>query len=96
MFYYYGRKKRLAKYYPSPQYDTIIEPFAGSAAYSLHGDYWRKQIILIERDECVDLIWKWLIEQATSQDIEKLPVLRIGDRTNKFLSIGVKTLIFSE
>ena len=36
MFYYYGRKKQIAKYYPEPKYDTIVEPFAGSAAYSLY------------------------------------------------------------
>ncbi len=30
MFYYYGRKKRLAKLYPNPEHPHIIEPFAGS------------------------------------------------------------------
>jgi len=29
MFYYYGRKKRIVKYYPKPLHDNIIEPFAG-------------------------------------------------------------------
>ena len=44
MFYYYGRKKRIVKYYPKPTHDTIIEPFAGCydpytrVIYNLHTD----------------------------------------------------------
>ena len=34
----YGRKKQIVKCYPDPNFDSIIEPFAGSAAYSLHED----------------------------------------------------------
>lgn len=51
MFYYYGRKKQIAKYYPSPNYSVIVEPFAGSAAYSLYENNWKKDVILIEKDE---------------------------------------------
>ena len=43
MFYFYGGKRRLARYYPQPQHRVIVEPFAGSAAYacgtwSAHGE----------------------------------------------------------
>jgi hypothetical protein len=38
IFYHYGRKKQIAKYYPFPNCAAIIEPFAGAAAYSLYGD----------------------------------------------------------
>ena len=87
MFYYYGRKKKLAKFYPQPKYDTLIEPFAGSAAYSLHGDNWQKNVILIEKDERIYKIWKWFIEEATEQDILNLPDLKEGDYTSDFLQI---------
>lgn len=87
MFYYYGRKKQMAKYFPSPNFDTIIEPFAGSAAYSLYGDNWKKKVILIEKDEKVSSIWEWLIHDATQEKIRKLPDLHIGDRTSNFLHI---------
>ena len=30
MFSYYGSKSKIAHLYPAPQYDRIIEPFAGS------------------------------------------------------------------
>lgn len=87
MFYYYGRKKQLAKYYPAPAFDTIIEPFAGAAAYSLFQDNWKKKVILIEKDPKVFDIWDWLINQATVEDIKKLPELKVGDRSSEFLHI---------
>jgi len=87
MFYYYGRKKQIAKHYPEPIHDTIIEPFAGAAAYSLHGDNWKKNVILIEKDPRVVKIWEWLIETATPEDIRALPDLKIGDKTSDFFHI---------
>ena len=35
MFSYYGSKWRVAPRYSPPVEDTIVEPFAGSATYSL-------------------------------------------------------------
>ncbi|WP_312173570.1 DNA adenine methylase [Chryseobacterium sp.] len=87
MFYYYGRKKQIAKYYPKPNYDTIIEPFAGSAAYSLYKDNWKKKVILIEKDEKVYDIWRWLIHDASENDILNLPDLKVGEKSSEFLHI---------
>ncbi len=36
MFYYFGRKGRLAPKYPAPAYPVVVEPFAGSMGYTLH------------------------------------------------------------
>jgi len=87
MFYYYGRKKQIAKHYPEPTYDTIIEPFAGSAAYSLYGVNWKRNVILVEKDVRVAGIWQWLIEEATPDKIMALPTLKVGDRSSEFLHI---------
>jgi len=87
MFYYYGRKKQIAKHYPSPNYDTIIEPFAGSAAYSLFGNNWKKKVILIEKDSKVADIWDWLINKATVEEIKNLPDLKVGEKSSEFLHI---------
>ncbi len=87
MFYYYGRKKQIAKYYPEPGYDTIVEPFAGAAAYSLYKEHWKKNVILIEKDTKVFDIWDWLINRATIEDIEKLPTLKVGEKSSEFLHI---------
>ena len=45
MFYYYGRKQKIFGKYPKPQFDTIIEPFAGSAAYSMN--YYKNNFVLL-------------------------------------------------
>lgn len=87
MFYYYGRKKQISKYYPSSQFDTIVEPFAGAAAYSTFKDNWKKNVILIEKDEKVFKIWDWLINEATQQEIINLPDLKIGEKSSDFLHI---------
>ena len=80
MFYYYGRKKQIVKYYPDPNFDSIIEPFAGSAAYSLHGDNLEKERQpLIEKDERVSSVWQWLITVVlTPPEILRMLDLKIG------------------
>lgn len=87
MFYYYGRKKQIAKHYPEPAYDTIVEPFAGAAAYSLYGDRWHRRVILLEKDLRVAQIWQWLIETATPETIRSLPELKVGEKSSEFLHI---------
>jgi hypothetical protein len=87
MFYYYGRKKQIIKHYPAPSFDTIVEPFAGAASYSLHDDNWKKQVILIEKDQQVAGVWQWLINEASPKDIAKLPDLQVGEKSSLFLHI---------
>ena len=67
MWSYYGSKFKVAKFYPLPKYDLIIEPFAGSAWYSvLHRS---KDVLLNEKYDVVFGIWNWLIKNATSEEI---------------------------
>jgi hypothetical protein len=72
VFYYYGHKKAHAKRYPQPEHDTIIEPFAGSAAYSLHGQNWQRRVILFDTSDRVCRVWRYLL-QASRADITALP-----------------------
>ncbi|MBS0646136.1 MAG: hypothetical protein JSR97_06045 [Verrucomicrobia bacterium] len=87
MFYYYGRKKQIAKHYPAPNFDTIIEPFAGAASYSLFDHNWKKRVILIEKDPKVSAIWEWFIKTATVEEIKRLPDLKVGEKSSEFLHI---------
>ena len=87
VFYYYGRKKQIARYYPLPNYSTIVEPFAGSAAYSFHGSNWKRNILLVEKDPRVASVWEWLISEATPESILKMPELRVGEKSSEFLHI---------
>lgn len=79
MFYYYGRKDRISKEYPKPLCDTIVEPFAGSAAYSMR--YYDRNVILVEKDPKIASIWKYLID-VTPEEILSLPIIEKGESLN--------------
>lgn len=79
MWTYYGTKKRIAKYYPDPVCDNIIEPFCGAAQYSLYNDNWKKQVWLMDKYEIITRIWKYLIN-ANKSDILGLPDMKPGDK----------------
>lgn len=68
---YYGSKYRLAPLYPKPLHDMIVEPFAGSACYSLL--YPDKQVILNDANPVIIGVWDYLIE-ASESEIGSLPV----------------------
>jgi len=70
MFSYYTSQSRYIKSFPRPLFDTIVEPFAGSARYALL--YFDRDITLIDRYKVITDIWKYLI-QASKKDILSLP-----------------------
>ena len=86
MWSYYGTKKRLAKYYPKPDHNLIIEPFAGAAQYSLHGDNWKKGVLLYDKYPAITDLWRYLISASRSW-IEDLPDLKKGDCLDDFKSL---------
>src|SRR3954469_19028349 len=67
MFSYYGSKFKIAKTYPKPEYNTIIEPFAGAAWYSILHHH--KNVILNEKFETIYNLWCWLVKEATKEEI---------------------------
>lgn len=86
MFYYYGSKTLLARYYPEPEGNVITESFAGSAAYSIYHllNNNRLKAFLVEKDPRVYETWKWLLN-ATPKDIQNYPVPEVGEKTSDFL-----------
>jgi len=72
MFSYYGSKSKIVDYYPQPKHKRIIEPFAGSARYSLK--YWQNDVLLVDKYNVIVNIWHYL-QQASEKDILGLPVL---------------------
>ncbi len=75
MFSYFGSKSRIIHLYPAPKHRLIVEPFAGSAQYALyHADH---DIWINDLNRRIHRIWRWL-QQATRQDIERLPELQRG------------------
>jgi len=67
---YYGGKWRAAPRYPKPLYDTIVEPFAGAAGYSLR--YPDRKIILVEKYAVIAEIWRYLI-RVSPEEIFRIP-----------------------
>lgn len=87
---YYGSKCQLAPHYPWPQHKTIVEPFAGSAGYSMR--HYSKEVILIEKNPVVASVWQFLIN-TTPQEVRSIPsVESVLDLPNG-LHPGAKALI---
>jgi site-specific DNA-adenine methylase len=84
MFSYYGSKSKIVDYYPPPKHKRIIEPFAGSARYSLK--YWQNDVLLVDKYPVIVEVWNYL-KNASEQDILKLPRLERGEKfkDHKFL-----------
>lgn len=80
MWSYYGSKSKVVDFYPPPKYGKIIEPFAGSARYSLK--FFDRDITLVDKYEVIVKIWKWL-QQASEKDIMSLPILPLGTKINR-------------
>lgn len=74
-FSFFGGKWRSAPHYPKPIYDTIIEPFAGSAGYSVR--YADRKVLLIERDPRIGLVWCYLTSVKPSE-VLALPDIKPG------------------
>ena len=81
MFSYYGSKSKIVDYYPPPKNKKIIEPFAGSARYSLK--YWQNDILLVDKYHIIVNTWKWL-QQCSENDIRKLPIMKLGESLDNF------------
>lgn len=76
LFPFYGSKWRDARRYPPPRNGRVIEPFAGSAGYSLW--YEPASVELIEIDPIIVGVWRYLIG-ASSREILALPDLEVGE-----------------
>lgn len=61
-FAYYGAKHKLSArgVYPAPAHSTIIEPFAGSAAYACVHAASVERVVLLDRDPSVVNLWREL------------------------------------
>jgi hypothetical protein len=72
LFSFFGSKWRCSRFYPEPKHDQIVEPFAGSAGYSLF--YADRKVTLVEKDPLIAALWRWLIAVPASE-IRSLPDL---------------------
>lgn len=81
-FPYYGSKWNSARYYSPPAYPHVIEPFAGSAGYSLFYDV--AAVTLIDLDPVVVGVWHYLLN-VSAAEILALPELpEVGDSVDQY------------
>lgn len=71
-FCFYGGKWRMARRLPNPRHPTIVEPFAGSAGYSLRHPH--LQVRLYDVDPTIVALWRYLIE-VPEGEIRSLPTV---------------------
>ena len=69
-FTYYGGKYRIAPRYPKPYYSRIIEPFCGSAGYSLR--HYGKTVKLYDLNERIVGVWNYIFK-VSANEILSLP-----------------------
>lgn len=81
MFSYYGSKSKIVDCYPKPKFNKIIEPFAGSARYSLK--WFEKDVTLVDKYSVIVRVWKWL-QQCSESDIRKLPIMKLGEKLDDY------------
>lgn len=83
LFKWPGSKWRSIPRYPAPMgYDRIIEPYAGSATFSLH--YADRKVILWDTNPHLQVLWPWLIS-ATEEEVMAIP-------TNVPIGTDIRTL----
>lgn len=70
-FSFYGGKWRDALRYPAPVCRRIVEPFAGSAGYSLR--YPDRDVTLVDLDPVIAALWRYLT-RVTESEVRALPV----------------------
>lgn len=70
-FTFFGGKWRAAPLYPAPAHDLVVEPFAGSAGYSVR--YHERDVLLVDADPAIVATWRFLIS-ADPDFIRSLPL----------------------
>jgi hypothetical protein len=76
-FGYYGGKWRdTIKHYPSPEHKIIVEPFAGSAGFSIR--YADHKVIQCELDPVIAAVWQYLI-RVKPREILSIPDVFPGE-----------------
>ena len=73
LFKWFGSKWTAAKKYPSPEpHAFLFEPYAGSAGYSLR--HWDRVVTLYDTNPHLQILWPWLIAEATNTAVREIPV----------------------
>jgi len=75
-FSYFGGKFMRAPHYPSPLHETIVEPFAGAAGYSVR--HHERKVVLYDTSPYIAGVWRYLLRTSASE-IMRLPLVVAGE-----------------
>lgn len=82
MFPFYGSKWNIARHYPRPCYERVVEPFAGAAGYSTFYDCSR--VDLFDADPIIVGTWDYLL-RVTAREVLALPEMpEVGDSVDNY------------
>lgn len=87
---YYGGKWRAAPRYPAPEHETIIEPFAGAAGYSMR--HHTRNVILVEKYAVIAEMWRYLIG-VSPHEIRAIPCVDHIDDLPGWVPAGGRALV---
>lgn len=81
-FPYYGSKWNIARHYPKPAHDFVIEPFAGAAGYATFYDCPR--VHLVDADPIIAGIWAYLINVSVAEILALPEIPEVGDSVDNY------------
>jgi hypothetical protein len=82
MFPYYGSKWNIARYYPKPTGDIVVEPFAGAAGYSCF--YGVQKAILVDKDPILAGLWRYLLSVSPAEILALPELPEVGDSVDNY------------
>ena len=82
-FPFYGSKWNIARHYPKPSHERVVEPFAGSAGYSTF--YSHPRVDLYDADPIIAGVWAYLM-RVTPAEVMALPEMpEVGDHVDNYV-----------
>lgn len=81
-FPFYGSKWNIARHYPKPMHDVVVEPFAGGAGYATF--YNCRRVHLFDADPIIAGVWSYLL-RVNAEEILALPEMpEVGDNVDNY------------
>jgi len=81
-FPFYGSKWNIARHYPRPVHDLVIEPFAGGAGYATFYDARRAH--LYDADPIIAGVWSYLMRTSVVEILALPMIEEVGDSVDNY------------
>lgn len=82
LFPFYGSKWNIARHYPAPSRDLVIEPFAGGAGYATF--YAAPNVALFDADPIIAGVWAYLLRVSAGEILALPDMPEVGDHVDNY------------